>query len=310
ALRITSETLRLGEARLKMGGFGWVTTAPRFRHKGIGRTLMAESMQYLRAHHYHVAMLFGIPNFYHRFGFTTSLANHCIRMEVAEASTALDERTRVRPGKPGDIGAIQRIHNANDSDVACSIIRTAAHITNRWEQLKELRVLTNDNGKVLGYILPRRATDHLAVDEVGVTDETSSRAALAACARIAKNEPVGTTHLMLPPSPPFARFRLQLPSSHEMQLVREEGGMMAVVHLGDTLEHMIPEWENLLNRSAARDYRTEFTLIVDRTPFCVRANKGAIDIASGSGKNKFSIDSGEFMHILTGYRYVDDVLAK
>lgn len=310
SLRVTTETIRLGEARLKMGGLGWVTTEARFRHKGICRMLMEDTVQYMRTHRYHVSMLFGIPNFYHRFRFTTTLANHCIRIDVAEAASAVGLPTRTRLAKPGDLSVVQKIHNANDGDVACSIIRSAAHMTNRWDHLKELRVLTNDNGKVLGYILPRRAKDHLAIDEVGVTDEASSLAALTACARLAKEEAVGTIHFMVPPPHPFARFLLQFRSSHEMQLVREEGGMMAVINLGDTLEHMIPEWENRLSGSAARAYRTEFTLLVDRVPFCIRANKGAIDVSSGAGKNKFSVDAAEFMHILTGYRHVEDVLAK
>lgn len=309
-LRLSTEIVRLGEARLKMGGFGWVTTAARHRHKGICRLLIFDSLQYMRAHHYHVSMLFGIPNFYHRFGFTASLANHCIRIDVAEATPAQDNLTRERMAKPGDLSAIQRIHNANDSDVACSIIRSTAHMTNRWERIRELRVLTNDNGKVLGYFLPRTAKGFLAIDEVGVTDEASCRAALAACARLAKDETVGAIHFMVPPCHPFARFLLQFRSFHEMEVARDEGGMMAFVNVGETLEHMIPEWENLLIASGARDYRTEFTLLVDRSPFRIRANRGAIDVTAGTGKNKLSLDSGEFMHMLTGYRYVDDIIAR
>ena len=309
-LRLTTETIRLGEARLKMGGLGWVTTATRYRHKGVCRLLMLDTMQYMRTHRYHVSMLFGIPNFYHRFGFTTALTNHCIRIDVAEAALAIDNLTKLRMAKPGDLSAVQKIHSANDSDVACSIIRSAAHMTNRWDQLKQLRVLTNDNGKVLGYFLPRAAKDHLAVDELGVSDEAASRAALAACARLAKEEAVGAIHFMVPPSHPFARFLLQFRSCHEMQIVREEGGMMAFVNVGETLEHMIPEWESLLTASGARGYRTEFTLLVDRSPFRIRANRGAIDVAAGTGKNKLSLDSSEFMHILTGYRFVGDVVAK
>lgn len=310
SLRVTTETIRLGEARLKMGGLGWVTTVGRYRHQGICRTLMHDTMQYMRAHHYHVSMLFGIPNFYHRFGFTTALTNHSIRIDVAEAATAIDASARERTAKPGDLNAIQKIHNANDGEVACSIIRSAAHMTNRWDHLKALRVLTNDNGKVLGYYLPRRAKDHLAIDEVGVTDEASCRGVLGACARMARHEAVGSIQVMAPPPHPFARFLLQFRSSHEMQIVREEGGMLAVVNLGETLEHMIPEWENVLNASAARDYRTEFTLLVDRAPFCIRANKGAIDVATGNGKNKLSLDTSEFVHLLTGYRHVKDILAR
>jgi predicted acetyltransferase len=310
ALRVNTETIRLGEARLKMGGFGWVTTAARFRHMGVCRSLMVDTLHYMRAHGYHVSMLFGIPNFYHRFGFATTLANHCIRVEVAEAATALIGPGKARAAKPGDLGGVQKIHAANDGDVACSIIRSTAHMTNRWDRLKSMRVLTNENGKLVGYLLPRAAGDHLAVDEVGVTDEASCQAVLIECARLAKEEAVGSIHFMVPPPHPFARFLLQFRSSHEMQILRDEGGMMAFVNTGEALEHMIPEWESLLASSGARGYRTEFTLLIDRVAYRVRANRGAMDVATAVGKNKLSLSAADFMHMLTGYRYVEDILAK
>jgi predicted acetyltransferase len=310
ALRIATETIRLGEARLKTGGFGWVTTSTRHRNRGICRSLMLDALHYMRNHGYHVSMLFGIPNFYHRFGFTTVLANQSIRLDVAEAATAAQKVIRHRPAKPGDLNAIQKIHNANDVDVACSIIRSAAHMTNRWDRLKTLQVLTNDNGKVTAYILPRTTREHFAVDEIGVTDEPSCHAVLAYCARRAKEEAVGSIQFMVPPPHPFARYLLQFRSSHEMQIVREEGGMMAFVNIGETLEHLIPEWENLLTASRVRDYRTEVTLLVDKTPYCVRANKGAMDVSAGAGRNKLSVSAPDLMHLVTGYRYLDDILGK
>jgi GNAT superfamily N-acetyltransferase len=51
-LRITEDTIRLGEARLRMGGLGWVSTAEVHRHKGIARELVADTMNYLRARGY------------------------------------------------------------------------------------------------------------------------------------------------------------------------------------------------------------------------------------------------------------------
>jgi predicted N-acetyltransferase YhbS len=51
-LRITSDTIRLGEARLHMGGLGWVSTAETHRHKGIARELLADTMNFLRARSY------------------------------------------------------------------------------------------------------------------------------------------------------------------------------------------------------------------------------------------------------------------
>ena len=58
-----------------------------------------------------------------------------------------------------------------------------------------------------------------------------------------------------------------------------------------------------------RERRIEFTFLVDKTPYRVRANRGAIDVAVASGNNKVSLTGSELMHLVTGYRYVDDILA-
>jgi len=331
ALRITTDTVRIGEARLKMGGFGWVTTAPQHRHDGVARRLLDDALDYMRRHRYHVSMLFGIPNFYHRFGFITSLAEYEIVVAVAEATRGCSPLSKagfkVRAAKPGDIRAIQKIHSVNDSDVACSLVRSSAHITNKWDRWgKRLKVLTTDQGKVVAYANTHRGRDELVVSEAGVSGTASQgqrpgafrmptaattvcRALLATCAELATQEAVGQIRFQVPPPHPFARFLLEYTSSHEMTIARDCGGMMAFVDLPEALESMIPEWESLLARSPARQYRTEFTLVVDKVPYRIRARSGAIDIAAVAGAGKVGLTAAELMHMVTGYRYLEDILA-
>ena len=307
ALRLNTETVRLGEARLKTGGIGWVSTAFRHRHKGVCTALIQDAFRYLERHKYHVAMLFGIPFFYHRFGFTTTLADYAITMDAAEAAAA-PAQLRVRRAKPGDIQAVQTIHNANDTATACSLLRTGAHITNKWDRCKTLRVLTDERGKVEAYFFARSGEGGLHVEEVGVADPAVCPDVLAACARAALDASAGRLRFLVPPSHAFAHFLIQYKSTHEMSVVRDAGGMMAFVDIGETFESMIPEWESRLARSAARSLRTELTLVVDDACYRVRANRGAVDIAGGSGKNKLSLEPAELMHLLTGYRHIEDVL--
>jgi predicted acetyltransferase len=309
ALRLTSDTIRVGEARLKMGGLGWVTTAGHHRHKGLARELISDTMRYMRTQNYHVSMLFGIPNFYHRFGFVTALPEYETSVLVSEASAVGFPAYRMRPGKPGDIRLIQKIHHAGDESVACSLLRSAAHITNKWERWKAVRVLTDDHGKVLAYFLPRTTEEELHVEEVGVTDWASCGTLLHACAAMAIEECVGRVRFSAPPGHLMIRYLLRYRSHHTMRITRDEGGMMALVHLGETLESMIPEWENRLVRSAASELHTEVTLIIDRKPYRVRAHRGAIDVTPASGTNKVSLSSADLLHLLSGYRYLEEVLA-
>ncbi len=311
ALRVTTETIRLGEARLKTGGIGWVTTAAHHRQKGVCRALLNDTFHYMKSHNYHVTMLFGIPNFYHRFGFATTLSDYTITIELEDALTAPRASCRAREAKPGDIAAIQRIHAANDGDVACSLLRSSAHITNKWaHRCKGMRVLTDDKGKVLAYFIGRKSAERLMVEEVGVADCGLCDAVLGACAHMANEEAVGRVQFLVPPPHVFARFLLQFKTVHEMHVVRDSGGMMAFVNFSEAVESLIPEWESLISASSLLDRRIELTLIVDNTHCRIRANRGAVDIAPFPGANKVSLTSADMIRLVTGYLHVEDVLAK
>ena len=311
ALRITTETFRLGEARLKTGGLGWVTTAARHRQKGVCRALLDNTFRYMQAHNYHAAMLFGIPNFYHRFGFATTLFDYTITMDLEDALTAPRASYRAREAKPGDIPAIQRIHSGNDAGIACSLLRSSAHITNKWDHRgKGMRVLTDDKGKVLAYFIARKTADRLTVEEIGVSDGAVCDALLGACAQTANEETVGRIQFLAPPPHVFARFLLQYKTTHQMHVVRDSGGMMAFVNLGEAIESLIPEWESLIAKSSLFDRRIELTLLVDSAHCRVRTNRGAVDIAPYPGANKIGLSSEDMIRLVTGYLHVEDVLAK
>ncbi len=307
AHRINTDTIRIGEARLRMGGFGWVATSERHRRKGIASAMLQDSLHYMADHGYHVSMLFGIPDFYHKFGYATALAEYVTSVDVLEATAIPHQEYRIRDGKPGDIRSIQKMHDAHDGAVACSIIRSGAHITNLWERWKRLRVLTDVKGKMLAYFLPREHDRNLTIDEVGVQDWRACGAVLHACAGLAAEKCIPRVRFAAPPPHPFIRYLLQYRSVHETHIERNAGGMLAFVDLYETLESLIPEWENLLTRYAARETRAELTLIVDRKPCRIRANRGAIDVAAVTGMNKVSVSSAEMIHLVTGYRHADDI---
>jgi len=318
ALRITTDTIRIGEARLRSGGFGWVATHPDFRHKGVARELMADTLSYMHRQGYHVSMLFGIPNFYHRFGFATTLADYSTHIRVAELIAPPNPALlpdvfkgyKVRKCKPGDIPTIQKIHETGDADTACSLLRIRMHYTRRWERWQETRVLTNTAGKVLGYYLPEEFQGNWQIREVGTTDQTSASALLYHLAQWAHDKYLSILRISAPPFHPFIRYVTQFTSTHETLNIRNGEGMMAVLNLEETLESMLPEWESLLAASALNNAKVEVSIFVGRQAFHIRANRGVVDIGAGGAENKLSLSAQDLIHLLSGYRHLEDVLAQ
>ncbi|MCP4639910.1 MAG: GNAT family N-acetyltransferase [bacterium] len=306
-LRLLTDTIRVGEARLTMGGLGWVSTGERHRKKGICRRLMDDTLAYMRAHGYHVSMLFAIPDFYHRFGYTATIIDHTITVDTVEALT-FENSFKVRRAKPGDIPALIRIHEANDRDTVCSVVRSSGHMAARWDFIEGLQVLLDPCGKVIGYYMASVQKSHLAVRELGIEERGLSAAILHAAGETADAADRSTIRFSVPPSHPFAHYLLQFKSRHETRIDRDEGGMLAFINMGETLELMVPEWESCIADSPVRDMRTEMTLIVDGATYRIRANRGAIDVAGLAGRNKITITDADLMHLVTGYRYPEDIL--
>lgn len=308
AMRITTDTIRIGEARLKMGGLGWIAVSSEFRGQGVASAMIGDALAYMRRNNYHVSMLFGVVDFYHRFGFTTMLSDYQTAVDVLEAENAEHTPYKVRPGKPGDIAAIQKLHNAGESEVACSIVRSAAHLTNQWERWKPVQVLTDERGKVVAYFLPQDAKHGLLVEELGLASRDQCGALLHACAAHALERHAPQIRFAAPPCHTFLKYLLQFESKYEMHVKRNRDGMLAIVNMEETLESMIPEWESGLSQSALVRERAEVTLLIDKKPYRVRANRGALDVTPNSGENKMSVTMAEFVQLLSGYRYLDEIL--
>ncbi|MGI6138135.1 MAG: GNAT family N-acetyltransferase [Candidatus Hydrogenedentales bacterium] len=304
-----THTIRVGESRLKMGGIGYVTTAAAQRKKGYASLLMEDMKQYMESHGYHLSMLFGIKDFYSRWGFTAVLPDYASIIELKEAKISCPIAYKERPIKPGDIPTLLRLHNKNDTESTCSVLRSFGHVTARYDQWQSARVLTDVHGKVVGYSLARYAGDEMHVDELEAISTDCFPLLLHHCALSAEKECASKLRFHLPPSHPFIRYILRYRSVHETYIYRNNQGMMALVNLEETLESMQAEWEAALSFSAMADEVFCLTLIIDQVPYRIRTHHGIVDIARQSGENKLSISSEEFLQLMTGYHYVQEILS-
>jgi predicted acetyltransferase len=308
ALRITTDTLLLGEARLRLGGVGWIATAPHHRHRGLARALLLDAFDYLARQNYHVCMVFGIPGFYGQFGFTACLPDYTVLVDTNEA-LGFERALELRAAKSGVVPVLQRIHAQHNMRIPCSLARTSAHYMNRWHLWRGWHTLGDREGRVHGYFIATRSGNHLRVDDAGIDDKCWCPALVAATGALAAEASLHQIRFHVPPNHPLARYLAQFRSVHETHVDRDAGGMMRFVNVGETLESMIPEWEGLVAGSVLRDTHTECTLVTGPGQgHRIRAHRGAIDIAPGMGTNKVSLTPADLMHLVTGFRHLDDIL--
>ena len=77
----------VGGAVVTCGGIGGVGTDREHRNRGYARTVLADALEYMTDQGMHLSALFGIPDFYHRFGYAAGLACATVLTTFAVAST-------------------------------------------------------------------------------------------------------------------------------------------------------------------------------------------------------------------------------
>ncbi len=81
---IIDRTIRIGRARLRMGGLAAVMTDPAHRGRGLADACLTDAVEFMRRDGFDVSILFGIRNFYHRFGYVGCLPGYEMRLPVSD----------------------------------------------------------------------------------------------------------------------------------------------------------------------------------------------------------------------------------
>jgi predicted N-acetyltransferase YhbS len=121
---IFERDMRVGSALLRTGCIGSLVTDQAYRMRGIGRTLMADALEFARRRGLASILLSGIPNFYSRFGYVDvfDASDHVIqRAAVASLDTG---GARVRPLRDGDAPALLRLFERTFGGRTGSFART------------------------------------------------------------------------------------------------------------------------------------------------------------------------------------------
>ena len=123
-----------------------------------------------------VAMLFGIRNFYHKFGYATVLPETWINIEVQDVHNANLEY-QIRTFEIENLPEISGICHSNNADRIGALIRDPDGGFNRgitWEQPATPFVVFDSNDQVTGYFFKGEDSNHVTVSEIGFLDQSIS----------------------------------------------------------------------------------------------------------------------------------------
>lgn len=277
--------MRVGRARLRTGGIGLVLTHPEHRKKGLAAQVMTAVMASMRQGGYDYSVLFGIRNYYHRFGFTQAWPD----TRVHVALEALPEEP-LRPALRkvsltralANPGPVMNIYNRESARRTGSAQRPIYRRTCKFWSKIECRTLM-EGGKITGYVVTKKNGENLEVFEVGGLQRGCGAGAIwAALRRIARQQQCLRVVLVnLSYDHPLVRLARAGDCRVEMSHARSGAAMAAVVNLRSCLEKMAPELTERLRRSPLRDFDGALVVAGQGESVRLAIHGGSVQLAEG-----------------------------
>ena len=216
---INPMTLTIGVARVRVAGIGGVWTDERYRMQGYARQLMEGSVAHMLeaaaagAHQAAMAepaslsILWGIPNFYEKFGYTPAAPDVLVSLTDLPHSDPVPQGWSVRSCETRDVAAIQSLYERASARSVGAVVRPPDGRV--WSKLAEIahepaqdecRVVVRPDGQVAGYAWRGRdfwpvntaeeSPKALAIGETVACETAAADALLAACRIWAQEEAV------------------------------------------------------------------------------------------------------------------------
>ncbi len=239
-------TLTFNSSELKMGGIAGVQTHREHRNKGYASELMEATIAWMKEEEYPCSFLYGIPNFYWRYGYATLLTHASTKVLVRDLeSSKIQTDFAIRPYKESDLDAVRDLFNENNSGRMCSIVRGPSWRGiprgSDWPIEPICLVAESASGEFSGYVVYDAKRPEVVVSEVETSHPAAQYAILDALAQVAIEQREKEIEYVGPTSHPFAIFLRRFGAKH-MDLVERHGfGMGRLIHLEAFFSQIVTE---------------------------------------------------------------------
>jgi predicted N-acetyltransferase YhbS len=295
-------TMRIGAARVRVGGVSCVVTHPDYRKRGLMRRTGLASMAAMRDAGYDLTMLFGIPDYYDGYGYVNAWPETTYMIKTGDLRAKRDA-VRLRPFSGQDLDALTELHNRAYARCTGTAVRSSfprSHVEPHWTGRfwKESRrpagyVVTDVRGDTL------TCREHAGDPDVvlgvlrGLADETKSR-----------NVRFLTLHAATPLAARLRRENCSVTTEYR----RAAHAMIYVLNLRSTLSKLTRELSRRLKRSHLDGWRGSLLIANPREKVTLVINRGSVRVAPPTSA-KHAIRGGEAIaRLLIGSDEPDEVI--
>jgi hypothetical protein len=313
-LWVVDRVWRVGTAHVPFGGIGGVGTEKEHRNKGYSTACMVKAVEFIREKGYPMTALFGIPNFYHRWGYAMVMPEPRLEMETAAAGkSAQVPGHRIAPfNKEDHARTVLALYEADNRARSASAVRPGGvpdwdkkgnpagkrvppwiawrpfPIGSWWGIKCESFVVRDGRGRVIGYAAYDEPSKPMNVTEVGGRPEAFP-SITAELARRAVARKADKLTFFVPPDHAYAAYLRRWTVTNTLHYYENADGMGRIILLEKTLALCARDLADRLARSGLRNLSTRVAFVTDigSATLAIRPGKVAVvtaaSIASEAG---------------------------
>jgi len=304
-LSVVDLRMRIGDGVVRCGGIAGVGTDRAQRNKGYARAVLEDSLVFMHQEGYHLSALFGITDFYPKFGYASAFVD-C----TAEVMTRFAERAQprypVREFTESDAPAVAVLYEMMHAAQTGAIVRDPATWTNfrrgsRWSDRVSAFVVV-EGERIVGYASYDLDPWSCTLAEIGYADAAVFSTILARAAEIAWERRTEKIMFCATPDDPFVRYCHRYGCDIRLGYPCCSGGMARVINQGALLAQLQPV---LARRLAAGLPGWEGTI-------AVTTDLGTDRLTFGRGRQQVQVEMPQWMfaQLVLGYRSPADVASE
>ena len=279
--------MRIGTGRVKVGGIGVVATHSHYRKRGLVSKSAWASIEAMSKLRYDMTVLFGIDNFYDRFGYVRAWSdmNYKINLKDLPQEKPKPQLRRFALKQRDDI---DEIYNRENRVFAGTAVRPT-YIANRCTMPSHGYLWKDRRGKTDGYVVVTTEGGKFCCHEYGGDVEQILRAVAA----LGRKDGHREVHFIAPPYQSALCKRLRRSTCEAEIRYRKCGAaMIRTINLASTLRKISSELSRRLKKSPFSNWKGELLVSDPREKVLLKISGGKITVA-GPKSTKHTIRGGE-----------------
>lgn len=332
---IVGQTIAVGHSQVDMGGIAGVGTDDEFRNQGLSRRVLQEAIRFMEQADFGLTMLYGIPDYYHKFGYASAGPHRGVKVSVRTEPAVLPTGWHMRALQTADIPELQRIYAQHLALNVCGA-RIRPEGSHFWSELTRIAagerddeciVLTAPDGHLAAYAWHGIGSCHhdwyeqfvpetFVVSEAMAEDPKSADMLLTACELwlpevASKRNRVWTSiEYAVTEEGEVAAALMRRDCEFRQEYKACAGCMVRTANLDQLCENMMPEWRRLV-RGVSAPIDKAISFKTDRDTRTLHVGGGRVTLCPESGDAEcIELSAGEFGQLVLGVIPAHDVLTR